>query len=66
MEISLNVHLARLTEAGYPASLLRCVAETLLRKKRNPDAKREREKAGRPVIVPYIHGILHKLKKVGR
>lgn len=45
---------ARLTGAGYLASLLRSVAEALLKKERIPDSKKEREEVARPAIMPYI------------
>lgn len=59
-----NMELARLTEAGYPPSLLRCVAEALLRSEGNPVAKGKREKVRKAVIIPFIHGTSHTLKMV--
>ncbi|KAG0433705.1 hypothetical protein HPB47_019675, partial [Ixodes persulcatus] len=51
---------------GYPTSLLTSVAEVLLREVKQEGAftRRTRDRTTRPVIVPYIHNLSHKLNKL--
>ncbi|CAN7948473.1 unnamed protein product, partial [Ixodes hexagonus] len=66
VHMSFNTQISRLITAGYPTSLLTSVAEVLLRevKQKGAFTRRTRNRTTRPVIVPYIHNLSHKLKKL--
>lgn len=69
MEDSFKKRAIRLKSAGYPPFLLVSVADKMLKQLRNkPDVEpreREREKL-KCAVVPYLHGISHNLKKIGK
>ncbi|XP_075750346.1 uncharacterized protein LOC142817169 [Rhipicephalus microplus] len=68
---SFNKQTKRLTEAGFPMYVLTAVAECLLREIRTSpenNAQNRTKDKGRGkrnfVVIPYIHGVTHNLKKV--
>ena len=64
MQQSFTNQISRLLAAGFPGSLLTAVAESLIQKRKTTQrAAAVREKL-RPVVVPYLHGVTHQLKKV--
>lgn len=76
MEASFHNQVARLKSAGYPEAVLVSVAESIRRKRRAKDGQghgavgrdnrtheKERE---RVAVVPYMHQVTHRLKKVGQ
>lgn len=65
-DMSFKTQTTRLVSAGYPLSILISVSECLLKEVKQAEASnyRKRERTTRPVIVPYIHNMSHKLKKV--
>ncbi|CAN7941873.1 unnamed protein product [Ixodes hexagonus] len=56
--------LDNLTKGGYPHSLLVEVAESLIKALKHSDKYASKNPKGRPVILPYIHKVTHRLKKV--
>lgn len=63
---SFDGQVSRLKRAGYPPSLLISVAEGLFRDFKHDERikKSHRDRAKRPVIVPYLHHFSHGLKKI--
>lgn len=53
-------------EGGYPSSLLVGVAESFLKKVRNPEAGMGKKHTQRPVMVPYIHKVAHRLMQMAQ
>lgn len=67
MRRSFDEQVRRLTEAGYPRTLLSAVAEKMLRlKKQGNNANHAGAQQGTKNVsaIPYIHSISHNLKKV--
>lgn len=64
MHDSFANQISRLLAAGFPRSLLIAVAETLFQKKKTAKRADAVQDKARPVVVPYMHGISHQLKKV--
>ncbi|XP_075737707.1 uncharacterized protein LOC142777277 [Rhipicephalus microplus] len=65
---SFALQVERLTKAGYPAHVLVSVAEklvTVLKRGDKPD-KRNSVRKSRLVVLPYVHDVSHRLKKIAR
>lgn len=65
MGSSFSNQVERLTKAGFPAPMFG-ISETLLKEQRRRKPVEEREETERRkwAVIPYIHGVSHKLKKV--
>ncbi|XP_064470235.1 uncharacterized protein LOC135384986 [Ornithodoros turicata] len=66
MSHSMHQQAIRLEKSGYPTTLLTTVAESLLRKtssRRQSDPELE-DRTARTAVIPYIHKVSHKLKKM--
>lgn len=65
---SFQKQLCRLQDSGYASTLLIPVCETLckkVRQKQKTNAQPTKKKPPKPLVVmPYIHGIMHRLKKI--
>ncbi|XP_077507325.1 uncharacterized protein LOC144116482 [Amblyomma americanum] len=62
-EEAFRSQVGRLEQAGYPAHLLIAVAEGILKQSRNgPTTNERRTKAA---VIPYLHAVSHKLKRIG-
>lgn len=65
---SFNKQISRLRNSGYPIGLLVCVCENICTKLKHKSADtdgRESTKTQKQIsVIPYIHGITHKLKKI--
>ncbi|XP_049269018.1 uncharacterized protein LOC125757457 [Rhipicephalus sanguineus] len=55
----------RLNAAGFPSHMLCELATMLLRKKRTDAAEKDKVQETRPktAVIPYIHGVSHRIKK---
>lgn len=65
MGVSFSAQAERLTRAGFPEHLLFNVCETLLKEIRNQNPAKERQEIDRKklTVIPYVHGVSHRLKK---
>lgn len=68
IEASFERQVSRLKESGYPDDLLVGVCETMCKRiKRMSSRSKDKTEANKTqnniVVIPYIHGITHKLKK---
>lgn len=61
-----GLQVSRLREAGYPLHVLQASCERLLRKLKHVQEVRPEECAQRSkvTVIPYVHGLSHRLKKV--
>ena len=66
MTTSFRSQASKLLEGGYSGNLLVGVAEGLLRRVRNPEVVVGRKSTQKPVVVPHIHKVVHRLKKVAQ
>lgn len=71
MEASLLAQSKRLEREGYPRQLLISVAEAMhrKRKRKGSDGNEERntaEKREKLAVIPYMHTVSHRLKKIGQ
>ena len=72
MEGSVNVQLSKLRKAGYPnqttvlacSRLLRELKKSLSGQQRGVTEPKAKDK-GKFAVIPYVHGLSHRLKKVG-
>ena len=66
IQTSFDGQVSRLKCAGYPTSLLTSVAERLIKEIKKGDhiQQKEKDRARKPIIVPYIHNFSHGLKKI--
>ncbi|CAN8023560.1 unnamed protein product [Ixodes persulcatus] len=65
IQTSFSNQLARLLSAGFPDSVLRSVAETILQRVKGHTARKKVHSAlrtVRPEAVPYVHKLSHNLK----
>lgn len=64
---SLKKQVDRLRDSAYPDALLTSLAERLLKslnKKHKTDVRLKEKSRERPIVLPYVHGISHGLKKI--
>lgn len=70
MHSSVSHQVKRLLSAGYPLELITSVAESALKKSKSEPATRDGQGSDnnrkRVAVIPYLHGISHSLKKVGK
>lgn len=70
MQASFERQLIKLSKAGYPRSVLMCVAETLQQtiKAATPanGARAGKLSGPRPEVVPYVYKMSHSYKKRGQ
>ncbi|KAH9364414.1 hypothetical protein HPB48_022729 [Haemaphysalis longicornis] len=66
MTSSFNRQVTRLRNAGYAESLLAAVSESLLQRVKGRNKRRQnvQRTKGNTVVVPYVHGFAHNLKKI--
>lgn len=66
---SFSKQLERLKAAAYPSHLLISVAESILKKLKHTQGRQSLSECNRNkkcTVVPYMHGIAHNLKKIGK
>lgn len=66
-DASFQKQMARLRDSGYPGVLLGAVCEAICRKfsRGSPSTERDRQTSrANFAVVPYIHGVTHRLKKI--
>ncbi|XP_075726200.1 uncharacterized protein LOC142767846 [Rhipicephalus microplus] len=66
---SFSKQLERLKAAAYPSHLLISVAESILKKLKHTQGRLSLSECNRNkkcTVVPYMHGIAHNLKKIGK
>ena len=65
---SFDTQISRLLDAGYPKTLLVAICEKIcqnLKRGQEGIEGKTKKKTGNPiVVVPYLHGITHRLKKI--
>lgn len=67
MDNSFRFQCRRISDAGYPASLVANVCSKLLKEGGLDGKQKETDKGqGATVVIPYVHGISHYLKKLAR
>lgn len=68
IEASFQKQISRLRESGYPNDLLICVCENICTKLRrrstHPEETTKAKEKQKIAVLPYVHGITHKLKKI--
>lgn len=66
LAVSFMLQVTKLEEGGFPPPLLAGVAEGLLKKLRGGGECGVRDKPkSRPAVIPYVHKVSHRIKKVG-
>lgn len=63
---SFDTQMSRLHNAGYPKPMMASICEKICRTIKTNKATSQQTKKPRPpfVVIPYIHGVTHKLKKI--
>lgn len=54
----------RLEKAGYPNSVLLTASERLLKKMKSGKKEERSQESKKISVIPYVHGLSHKIKKV--
>lgn len=66
MERSFQRQVNRLQEAGFHASITTSVCRSLLKKIKSGDTEKKRERPRNFTVLPYVHRLSHRLKKVAQ
>lgn len=69
IQASFNSQVERLTNAGFPYHVMTAVAECLLKEQKMSPEMLAQTRENRPekrkyVVIPYIHGVAHNLKRI--
>lgn len=63
--LSFVTQVKRLASAGFPSAVVVGVAESLVKMFRGyPSATKKQRPSSRPVVIPYIHALSHRIKRV--
>lgn len=63
---SFEAQVSRLTASGFPNEFLGAVAERLVAELRGKRTKKTSDQEKKKIaVIPYVHGVSHRLKKVG-